>query len=56
MSQDKCGRCLKVTNPVTGQSVRAVVVDMCGNGGVDMERRGECARTACCEPCCAALR
>ncbi|KAI3424107.1 hypothetical protein D9Q98_009468 [Chlorella vulgaris] len=39
MSQDKCGRCLKVTNPVTGQSVRAVVVDMCGNGGVDMERR-----------------
>lgn len=37
MSQDKCGRHLRVTNPATGQWVITTVVDMCGQGGVDMD-------------------
>ena len=40
MTPDKCGRCLKVTNPATGQSVRTIVVDECGQGGVDMDPLG----------------
>ena len=40
MSQDKCGACLKVTNRATGQSVKTRVVDMCGQGGVDMDPLG----------------
>ncbi|EFN50753.1 hypothetical protein CHLNCDRAFT_33383 [Chlorella variabilis] len=40
MSQDKCGKCLKVTNTATGQSVKTRVVDMCGQGGVDMDPLG----------------
>ena len=40
MTQDKCGKCLQVTNPSTGQSVKTRVVDMCGQGGVDMDPLG----------------
>ena len=40
MTQDKCGACLEVTNRATGQSVRTRVVDMCGQGGVDMDPLG----------------
>lgn len=38
MSQDKCGKCLMVTNRATGQSVKTRVVDLCGHRtGVDMD-------------------
>ena len=40
MSQDKCGRCARVTNLRTGASVVMLVVDMCGTGGVDMDPIG----------------
>ncbi|PSC74081.1 calcium-dependent kinase 34-like [Micractinium conductrix] len=40
MSQDKCGQSLCVTNTATGQTVKMVVVDMCGQGGVDMDPLG----------------
>jgi hypothetical protein len=40
MSQDKCGKCLRVTNPATGQWVVVQVVDMCGQGGIDMDPLG----------------
>lgn len=34
---DKCGRCIRVTNLATGDSVEATVVDMCGTGGMDLD-------------------
>ena len=37
MTGDKCGKHLRVTNPTTGQWVIVTVVDMCGQGGVDMD-------------------
>lgn len=40
MSQDKCGQSLCVTNTATGQTVKMVVVDLCGQGGVDMDPLG----------------
>jgi len=40
MTQDKCGKSLCVTNPATGQTVRLVVVDMCGHGGIDVDPLG----------------
>lgn len=41
MSQDKCGKCLEVTNVATGASVKTRVVDLCGFDGVDMDPKGE---------------
>jgi hypothetical protein len=38
MSQDMCGRCLRVTNTRTGASLVVRIVDQCANGG---EGRGE---------------
>ncbi|KAI3424251.1 hypothetical protein D9Q98_009606 [Chlorella vulgaris] len=40
MSQDKCGKCLEVTNVATGASVKTRVVDLCGFDGVDMDPKG----------------
>lgn len=40
MKPEYCGRCLKATNPATGQSVKLRVVDMCGQGGVDIDPLG----------------
>ncbi|KAI7845912.1 hypothetical protein COHA_000458 [Chlorella ohadii] len=37
MSRDKCGRCIRVTNLATGDSIEATVVDMCGTGGMDLD-------------------
>lgn len=37
MSQDKCGRCIRVTNLATGDSIQATVVDKCGTGGMDLD-------------------
>lgn len=40
MTPDKCGKHLKATNPATGQWVILTVVDMCGQGGVDIDPVG----------------
>jgi hypothetical protein len=37
MNVDRCGKCLLITNPSTGQSVKVRVMDKCGNGGLDMD-------------------
>lgn len=37
MTPDKCGKHIRATNPTTGQSVIMTVVDLCGQGGVDMD-------------------
>jgi hypothetical protein len=37
MNVDRCGKCLLITNPSTGQSVKVRVMDQCGNGGLDMD-------------------
>lgn len=39
MKQSYCGRCVRVTNRATGDSVEMTVVDACGTGG---ERRVRC--------------
>lgn len=36
MSQSRCGQSLCVKNQATGQTVKMVVVDLCGNTGIDM--------------------
>lgn len=40
MKQSYCGRCVRVTNLATGDSVEMTVVDACGTGGVDMDPIG----------------
>ncbi|XP_066338036.1 pathogenesis-related protein PR-4-like [Miscanthus floridulus] len=35
--EPSCGRCLQVTNRVTGASAVARVVDQCDNGGLDLD-------------------
>ena len=36
-AEDKCGRCIRVTNLATGDSIQATVVDKCGTGGMDLD-------------------
>lgn len=40
MSQDKCGKCLRVCNQATGDCTEMTVVDMCGTGGIDADPKG----------------
>ncbi|PRW57371.1 chitin binding domain-containing [Chlorella sorokiniana] len=37
MKQEYCGRCVRITNLSTGDTVEATVVDACGFDGVDMD-------------------
>lgn len=38
MKLSYCGKCLKVTNERTKQSIIARIVDQCGNGGIDLDK------------------
>ncbi|KAL4458100.1 hypothetical protein ABPG75_012965 [Micractinium tetrahymenae] len=40
MSQSRCGQSLCVTNPATGETVKMVAVDLCGNTDIDMDPLG----------------
>ncbi|BBN03238.1 protein MpPR4 [Marchantia polymorpha subsp. ruderalis] len=38
MGEAQCGKCIRVTNPSTGQSVVVRILDKCANGGLDLDR------------------